>query len=137
MSPGHVENIETLVSGRWYGMRCTFTPPTDLRCSGTEAHQAPLYYLLFAAWQRVAGVKAMLLTKERTTMTTATGSSPPTVRPIFASSVVEMNVLLGALTVLFTFYAVRLVSTDPWTPVVGASIVAFLPRSYSLLLRDE
>jgi dolichyl-phosphate-mannose--protein O-mannosyl transferase len=38
------------------------------------------------------------------------------------------NVLLGALTVLVTFFAVRLVSSDPWTPVVGASIVAFLPR---------
>ena len=35
---------------------------------------------------------------------------------------------MGALTVLFVYFAVRLVTADPWTPVVGAAIVAFLPR---------
>ena len=38
------------------------------------------------------------------------------------------NVLLGALTVLFAFFTVREASSDPWTPVVGAALVAFLPR---------
>jgi hypothetical protein len=37
-------------------------------------------------------------------------------------------VFLGALTVFFTFFAVRLFTSDRWTPVVGAAIVAFLPR---------
>jgi hypothetical protein len=37
-------------------------------------------------------------------------------------------VIIGALTVLATFFALRLIAKDPWTPVVAASIVAFLPR---------
>ena len=41
------------------------------------------------------------------------------------------NVLMGALTVLFVFFAVRLVTADPWTPVVGAAIVAFCRGSFS------
>ena len=58
--PGHVENIETLVSGHWYGIdsRCGLLPPATKYCTGTEAHQAPLYYLLLAGWQRFAGVPA-------------------------------------------------------------------------------
>ena len=39
-----------------------------------------------------------------------------------------LNVLFGALTVLVTFFAVRLIAKDPWTPVIAASLVAFLPR---------
>ena len=38
------------------------------------------------------------------------------------------NVLLGALTVLLTFFAVRTVTSDRWTPVVAAAIVATTPR---------
>ena len=55
--PGHVQNIETMVRGHWYGMdsRCEKLNPY---CSGTEAHQAPLYYLVFAGWQRLLGVPA-------------------------------------------------------------------------------
>jgi hypothetical protein len=38
------------------------------------------------------------------------------------------NVLLGALTVFLTYLAIRLITADVWTPVVAASMVAFLPR---------
>ena len=38
------------------------------------------------------------------------------------------NVILGVLTVLFAYLSVRLITKDPWTPVVAASLVAFLPR---------
>ena len=38
------------------------------------------------------------------------------------------NVILGVLTVMFAYLSVRLITKDPWTPVVAASLVAFLPR---------
>ncbi len=134
--PGHVQNIETLVRGQWYGMNghlhglnCELIG-RSFHCAGTEAHQAPLYYLLFAGWQRVVGVPAQAPTKQ--------GSILPGSHGLFLHhSSAELhfllwlrlpNILLGALTVLVTYFAIRLVSSDPWTPVVGASIVAFLPR---------
>ena len=40
--------------------------------------------------------------------------------------------LLGALTILFTAAAARTVARDRWTPVIAASIVAFVPRLISL-----
>ena len=53
--PDHVYNIETLASGHWYGIntRCrnlsTVTTPS---CRPRETQQAPLYYLIMAAWQK-------------------------------------------------------------------------------------
>src|SRR5215207_6205553 len=41
--PDHVKDVETLASGDWYRME-----PGALR----EAHQAPLYYAVLAAWQK-------------------------------------------------------------------------------------
>lgn len=38
------------------------------------------------------------------------------------------NIALGASTVLVVFLAIRRVSRDPWTPVVAAAVIAFLPR---------
>ena len=43
--PGHVQNIEALVSGHWYGMSSTCQPlltNPQLSCSGDEAQQGPL-----------------------------------------------------------------------------------------------
>ena len=133
--PGHVENTETLVSGHWYGMNShCYTNYfarglPQVNCAGNEAHQAPLYYLVFAVWQRLVGLPAR---------------APVVVPPApdgqnggflhlssdhrFLLWLRLPNVFLGALTVFFTFFAVRLVTSDRWTPVVGASIVAFLPR---------
>ncbi len=139
--PGHVENVETLVAGHWYGMspNCNWftlkvTPPL-FACSGDEAQQAPLYYLVLAGWQRLAGLPdhssfrgqrapASLGTLSRQELWVNHSSADLR----FLLWLRIPNVLLGALTVLFTFLAIRLVTTDPWTPVVGASIVAFLPR---------
>jgi 4-amino-4-deoxy-L-arabinose transferase-like glycosyltransferase len=128
--PGHVENIESLVAGHWYGMnsKCEYA---NSYCTGTEAHQAPLYYLGMAAWQKLVGLPARPPYKGAETIDF-------TNRGLFLHHSAAdhrfllwlrlPNVLLGALTVLFTFFAVRLLTSDPWTPVVGASIVAFLPR---------
>ena len=142
--PGHVENIETLVSGHWYGMEssCQFTVQKPLGlfdCQGDEAHQAPLYYLAFAGWQRLVDLPARAPYKGQQVPAPSTGpihqqgvflhhSSADQADHRFLLWLRIPNVLLGALTVLFTFFAVRQVSTDPWTPVVGASFVAFLPR---------
>jgi hypothetical protein len=142
--PGHVRNIETLASGHWYGMnsQCRFSRSESLQllsCSGDEAHQAPLYYLLFAGWQGLVGLPAR-----------APFNGPVVVGGSVLSHGLQHqqglfsqhrsadhrfllwlrlpNVLMGALTVILAFFAVRLVSSDPWTPVVGASVVAFLPR---------
>jgi hypothetical protein len=128
--PGHVQNIETLVRGHWYGMdsRCEML---NRYCSGTEAHQAPLYYLAFAGWQRLVGVPARATYHGQSRLFDAqqgTFLHHSNADRRFLLWLRLPNVLLGALTVLVTFFAVRLVSSDPWTPVVGASIVAFLPR---------
>ncbi len=38
------------------------------------------------------------------------------------------NVIFGTPTVLSAYFSIRLITDDPWTPVVGATPVAFLPR---------
>ena len=118
---------------------CSFhgKKPLLFGCPGDEAHQAPLYYLAFAGWQRLVDLPARAPFR-------GPGVPVPfllgpsinkdyfctTARRIFGffSGFLLPNVLLGALTVFFTALAIRLVSSNPWTPVVGASIVAFLPK---------
>ena len=133
--PGHVQNIETLVAGHWYGMnsQCHYSLAKKglVHCSGAEAHQAPLYYLLMAGWQRAVGIP-----------THALNTGPAQLNDVHQGIFVNHsasahrfllwlrlpNVLLGALTVLFTFLAVCTLTSDPWTSVVGAAIVAYWPR---------
>lgn len=137
--PGHVENIETLVSGHWYSLtpHCPLTVRTGFSClNGTEAHQAPLYYLLLAGWQRVV---AQPVQPPHPFLGKPLGPG------IFGAhgelylqhSAAEHrfllwlrlpNVLMGALTVFLAYCAVRLTTADRWTPVLAASMVAFLPR---------
>ena len=137
--PGHVQNIETLVGGHWYGMNgpCQLNPRIGLlQCSGDEAQQAPLYYILFAGWQKVAGVSA--LPPFNTRHVTINPAFFRDKSGIFLNHTAAdlrfllwlrlPNILLGALTVLITFFAVRLVTTNSWTPLVAASFLAFLPR---------
>jgi len=127
--PGHVENIETLVSGQWYGMRSNCQPP----CSGNEAQQGPLYYLVMAGWQKLADVPAHAPFRGQLNLGIFFGGkewfehhSAADLR--FLLWLRLPNVILGMLTVLFAYFSVRLITTDPWTPVVAASLVAFLPR---------
>ena len=131
--PSHVQNIETLVSGHWYGMnsKCEWTPYGVVDCSGAEAHQAPLYYLVLAGWQKAIGLSAHAPYQGQTVY-------PGLPREFFTHHTAAdlrfllwlrlPNVILGALTVLLTYFAVRLIAKSPWTPVVAASFVAFLPR---------
>ena len=132
--PSHVQNIETLVSGHWYGMnsKCAWTPFGIVHCAGAEAHQAPLYYLILAGWQKAIGLSVHAPYHGN--------ANYPFGRPrefFVHHTAADLrfllwlrlpNVIFGALTVLFTFFAVRLITTNPWTPVLAASFVAFFPR---------
>ena len=138
--PDHVQNIETLVGGHWYGMHVGRTEMVTFggrsytlarTSSGTEAHQAPLYYLLLAGWQRAAGVPVRipqpgpvdLVQPSRGTFLDHSAADH-----LFLLWLRLPNVVLGALTIWFTFLAARIITKDPWTPVVAASIIGFLPR---------
>ena len=153
--PSHVENIETVVSGHWYVMnsRCglvvsglhvvkidgrdgvrTSGPihAALVHCAGFEAGQAPLYYLLFAGWQTIVEIPPHTPANSDPAMTLNAADG------LFvhhsASDLHFLlwlrlpNVLLGALTVLVAFLAIRETTDDPWTPVVGAAFVASLPH---------
>jgi Dolichyl-phosphate-mannose-protein mannosyltransferase len=134
--PSHVQNIETLVSGHWYSMNAPCNAKYQgislTTCSGDEAQQAPLYYLLFAGWQKVVGLPARAPYRGQANFLDGekTGAflhhSPADLR--FLLWLRLPNVVLGALTVLFTFFAVRLATPDAWTPVIAAALVAFMPR---------
>jgi len=121
----HVQNVETLVAGHWYGMHLGHPELVPVfgktinagQNSGFEAHQPPLYYLILAGWQRL------------------TGLPPQTPKPailVAPDNLVILlrilNVLMGATTVWLTFLAARIITTDRWTPVVAASLIAFIPR---------
>jgi hypothetical protein len=132
--PGHVENIETLVSGHLYGMNSHCYTNffvrglPEVNCTGNEAQQAPLYYLIFAVWQRLVGLPARAPVVVPPAPDGQSGFLHLSSDHRFLLWLRLPNVFLGALTVFFTFFAVRLFTSDRWTPVVGAAIVAFLPR---------
>ncbi len=117
--PEHVRNIETLVGGNWYGMNRDCRPSPSraglLSCAGDEAQQAPLYYILLAAWQDIIHLPA----------------EPPPQKWPNQSCLLWLrfpNVVLGAATIVMSFFAARLITRDMWTPVVAAALVAFFPR---------
>ena len=132
--PDHVQNIETLVSGRWYSMDafCGRFDGIELHyCSGDEAQQAPLYYLVMAGWQRVVGVPAQPPYKGQPLFLDKQGGlfrHHSAADHRFLLWLRFPNIVFGALTVVVAYLAVRLITRDPWTPVVAAAFVAFLPR---------
>jgi hypothetical protein len=138
--PDHVHNIETLVAGHWYGMHLGQVHVVEAfghkynvglsSSSGEEAHQPPLYYLVLAGWQRLAGLPARTPNPGGHHLNFSSG--------IYAHhSAADLqfllwlripNVVLGGLTIWFTFLAARIITSDPWTPLVAAAFVGFLPR---------
>jgi hypothetical protein len=134
--PDHVENVEAIVDGHWYGMdtHCaSLSTLTGRSCGNDEAQQAPLYYLGMAAWQKVVALDPRPVPKLQFSRTLIAGDSE-----LFASHSSSdhrfllwlrfPNIALGVSTVFVVFLAIRRVSRDPWTPVVAAAVLAFLPR---------
>ena len=136
--PDHVYNIETLASGHWYGINthCSYVGVlTTPSCRPREVQQAPLYYLIMAAWQKTVGLPPRPLAE-----TNAKGfcSHSCSHSEHFLSHSASdhrfllwlrfPNIALGALTVFVVFAAIRRVSRDPWTPLVAAAVIAALPR---------
>lgn len=132
--PGHVQNIETLVSGHWYGMSSTCKGSAGLfSCSGDEAQQGPLYYLVMAGWQKLVDVPAHAPFRGQLNPGIFFGSKEWFKHHSAADHKFLLwlrlpNLILGVLTVLFAYLSIRLITRDPWTPVVAAMLVAFLPR---------
>jgi 4-amino-4-deoxy-L-arabinose transferase-like glycosyltransferase len=133
--PDHVQNIETLASGHWYSLtpHCRLTLRTIYACTnGDEAQQAPLYYLLFAGWQRLVGQSVQAPFNQAIALPVRAHAERYAKHGAAAHRFLLWlrlpNVLLGALTVLLAYFAVRLVTADVWTPVIAASLVACLPR---------
>jgi len=130
--PDHVQNVETLVGGRWYHIG----DPG----SGFESHQAPLYYLLLAGWQHY-----VLRIAERPILPASPRGSVFGLPRLYRHDVVQdgadqrlvtllrlVSVMLGLLTVLLTRMMIGQVTSDQWTPVVGAAFVVGVPRFVSL-----
>jgi 4-amino-4-deoxy-L-arabinose transferase-like glycosyltransferase len=124
--PDHVQNAQTIARGHWYRME---------RGAGDEAHQAPLYYVGLAGWQRIwgASVRKPPARDSRAFFSPSRGIySHRTARDSADHRFVLLlrlsSVLLGAATVLLTAFTVRRLSDDPWTPAVAAAVVVGVPR---------
>ncbi len=125
-----------MVGGHWYGMntQCQLARfITTPSCRNDEAQQAPLYYLAMAGWQKIVGLPPRPPSNERSNpslyfkpVEVFLNHSAPDHR--FLLWLRFPNIALGAATVLTVFLAIRRVSRDPWTPVVAAAMIAFLPR---------
>jgi hypothetical protein len=135
--PGHVQNIESLVSGHWYGIpsHCSHLPqPRVFDCAGTEPNQAPLYYLGLAAWQKAVGISAQSPYRGRSDLARIFIPRGPELMGDHGADQGFIlwlrfpNIVMGVLTLVLTFFAVRLITSDPWTPVVAMAILASIPR---------
>ena len=133
--PGHIANIESLVSGHWYGFNADCHPTGAeeiLSCTGDEAQQAPLYYLLLAGWQVVTGQRAEPVPVHHLVFGRNNGSRTEFFVNHPDSGLVRWlrvpNIAMGAVTVIMAFLTIRRLADDKWTPLVGAAMLAFLPR---------
>ena len=124
--PDHVQNAQTIASGHWYRMD---------RGAGDEAHQAPLYYVGLAGWQRIWGAPV-----RQPPARDATAFFFPS-RGIYRHQTARdsadhrfvlllriSSILLGVATVLLTAFTARRLSDDPWTPAVAAAVIVGVPR---------
>jgi hypothetical protein len=134
--PSHVQNVETLAGGHWYRIprdvgEATVQARRRGGILGVELHQPPLYYLLLAGFQRLAGDPARNVKLPPLSIPLLKGgvyAHHPAAQNRFVHLLRLPSVFFGLLTIWFTFLAARLVCRDRWTPVLAAAIVAFLPR---------
>lgn len=121
--PDHVRNSVTLAKGRWYRIE-----PGE----GIESFQPPLYYIALAGWHKVLFVDPVRPSPEF-----ELSPEGPIVKEKYPGSEADASrvhrlrlpsIACGVIVVLFTWAAARRLSTDPWTPVVAAAIVASIPK---------
>lgn len=124
--PDHVRNVEQIAGGHWYRIEPG---------AGFESHQAPLYYMLLAAWQKSVRMNAELPHPQ------LKDPGSGTAHGIFNHTLPNEgadqrrvaflripSIILGLLTILITAAAARRLTKDVWTPVVAAAVVAFVPK---------
>jgi Dolichyl-phosphate-mannose-protein mannosyltransferase len=119
--PDHVRNVETLVSGRWYRIE---------KDAGYQPHQAPLYYLALAGWQKVAGFDPWTPTFAPNPAAPAGGQfthddAESQRRVVFLRL---PSIALGLLTIWLTRRIARHVRLSEWGALAAAAIVATVPR---------
>jgi hypothetical protein len=119
--PDHVRNIETLVSGRWYRIEPD---------AGYQPHQAPLYYLAIAGWQKVVGIDPWVPTLNANPGAPAAGQfthdDAPAQRRV---SVLRLpSIVFGLITIFLTRKIGRVVGLGEWGSVAAAAILASIPR---------
>jgi 4-amino-4-deoxy-L-arabinose transferase-like glycosyltransferase len=126
--PYHAQNVETLRTGHWYRI----TPR-----SGLESHQPPLYYLGLAGYAELIRLPSNATTPAARRTVADVLKNPGLFRhdvpqdaadTDYVRSLRMPSILFGLLTVLLTAAIARLVSRNPWTPVVAAAICAFVPK---------
>jgi hypothetical protein len=129
--PDHVENATDLAAGEWYRIESPdgARPPENL-----ERHQPPLYYMALAPIARVLdlerarprlatdpavfdGGARFLHTEE------VDAGDRRRVWALRAPGVAVALAVVGA-----TYLTCRRLSDDPWTPVIAAATVGFVPR---------
>ena len=120
--PDHVRNVETILGGHWYRIE---------EGAGFQPHQPPLYYLGLAGFQKVMHVAPQMPTMEYSKDQPAGfrhDLSDDGAAQRFFMLLRLPSLFLSVLTILLTAAIAKRVSRDPWTPVVAAAIVAFLPK---------
>lgn len=124
--PDHVLNVETIIRGHWYRIEDG---------AGFQPHQAPLYYLGLAGWQRLVGVSSKdglvrdqyQYTPQGPAVFRHDRTGDGDAQRLFAFLRLP-SIALGLLTILLTAASARRLSRNPWTSVLAAAVVAFLPR---------
>jgi Dolichyl-phosphate-mannose-protein mannosyltransferase len=122
--PDHTKNIQKLVDGEWYRIEPE---------AGYAPHQPPLYYLLAAGVQRLAGQAAYVAKPQQGDGLTTNGifgheqpQEKQDKRRLLPLRL--LSILLSALTIFTTSRIARRLGGDPWTAVAAAATVAFIPR---------
>jgi Dolichyl-phosphate-mannose-protein mannosyltransferase len=119
--PDHVRNVETLVSGHWYRIAPN---------AGFQPHQAPLYYLALAGWQKIIGFDSWTPTLTPNPKAPAGGQythdDADSQRRVVALRL--PSILLGILTIWLTSRIARSAGLTRWGPVAAAAIVAAIPK---------
>jgi 4-amino-4-deoxy-L-arabinose transferase-like glycosyltransferase len=122
--PDHVKNVAALASGHWYRID---------KDSGFEGHQAPLYYLLLAGYEHLAGLPTRTPAPVLDWSTNRPGvfvhNTPTEARDQrLATTLRAPSIALGLLALILTAAAAWKFTSSPWSAVAAAAFVAGVPK---------